>query len=190
MPIPSIQIRQQQTLLGLETMSGSLQIDPAKVQVQLETTHSQVRIEAPAGELVIDQSRAWDALSKGSNIRWNERLYTQMKQHLLQYIAKTAADGERLMTTAGKRMNTIPKMARENAARFGNGLEYAGPPSSGNVDVEYHRRQPNISASEGGVMVDFAVKPLSIEYSRTKVEMYIRQRGQVEIIPPQIEMLL
>lgn len=190
MSIPVIQIRQQQALLGMETTPGYVRLEPASVEMRMETRLPRVEIEAPAGEMVIDQSRAWDALSLGSNKRWNERLYTQMKQHVLQYIARIAADGERLMSTAGKGMNTIPRMAREKSLQWGNGLEYAGYASSGNVEVDYIRRQPDFEAVPGQVDVDFVYKPLETEFVRSKLDIYIRQKAQVEVTPPQIELQL
>lgn len=190
MPSPSIEIRQQQTLLGHQTTPGGVRLAPARVELQMETRQAKIQMESPAGELILDQSRAWDALSLGSNKRWNERLYTQIEQHVLQYISKTVTDGQRLASTAGKGINTIAQMARESFLRTGNGFEYAGHASSGNVDVDYNLRQPFIEVTEGQISINIWQKPLETEFIQSRIDLYIRQRGQVEIIPPQIELQL
>lgn len=184
MNIPQIQIRQQYASIGMDTTPDQLSIEQPKAEVNLKTTPLKIDIQSSQGQLEIDQSKAWDALGCGNNLKFMDRIYAQCRQFALEGTAAIVEDGNRMADITNK-SNAFADIAREHflAERPVNYFEYA---SSGNVNIHYTASPPKFNVQPGKVQVDVQVNHPVIDFQRGHINTYLRQKAFIEIIPPQI----
>ncbi|GIP35598.1 DUF6470 family protein [Paenibacillus sp. J2TS4] len=184
-PFPSIQIRQQYGKIGIDADLGQYTIRQPKATLEIQTTAAQLEIESPPMEFEVDQNRAWDAINGGKYERFNNRIYSQMPDILLEGIALMVEKGNR-MAAIHVRTNAIADSA-ESAQYNHAKVQYFGPASFDNVDVYITTHKPIIRMIEGGVDIYSRPNRPEIEYERGKLDIYMRQYAQLEIIPPQVD---
>ncbi|GAB2721178.1 DUF6470 family protein [Paenibacillus thermoaerophilus] len=186
--ISQIQIRQQFGQLGISAGLGSYRISQPKAQMEYETTYPQVKISQPNGELRIDQSAAWDALGVGGIIRTMNRVYDENVRQANKAIQRIVSDGDRMMNIADEGF-VIPELAKDLFHSFYD-VSFEGPARYDNVDISYKARKPVIELQEGQLNADIRKREPEIEYNRRWVDVYVRQKPSIDIIPPRIDVLL
>ncbi|WP_261303476.1 DUF6470 family protein [Paenibacillus andongensis] len=184
--IPQIQIRQQYGQIGIETINASQEMVQPNATYEVNTTPPQVDIHSPRGELIIDQSKAWDALGSGGILEAMTRIYTQSSQVALQGIGKKVEEGNRLAAIhlGG---NPIADIGQEEAYAF-HEFDYYGEASSLNVKIDYIPHKVEINVTDGHVNINTHPNKPEVTYHPGKVNISMLQWPKVEIIPPQIDM--
>lgn len=189
MRIPAIQIKQQYAKIGIDADLGHYDIRQPRANMQIRQTPAQLEIRSGQGRLEIDQSKAWDALGLGGILEAMSRIRSEAHRVALEGIARIAQEGDR-MAAIQNGTDAIAEMAQENAYSF-HEFNYMGPASYDNVDVYYTVvKKLDIRFIEGGADIRAEVRPPEISYARGKLDIYLRQRNQLEIIPPQIDLTL
>ncbi|WP_233531553.1 DUF6470 family protein [Paenibacillus alkalitolerans] len=188
MRIPIIQINQQFAKIGIDADLGKYEMRQPRADMQIRQTAAKLDIRAGQGRLEIDQSKAWDALGLGGILEAMSRIRSEAHRVALEGIARIAEEGDRL-ASIHLRTDMIAEIAQEGAFRSRD-FNYMGPASYDNVDLHYTVSKPDIRISEGGADIQVQVRPPEISYARGKLDIYMRQRNQVEIIPPAIDLTL
>jgi hypothetical protein len=185
-PIPQIQIHQQYAVLGFKAEPATLTIEQPRATIEMHTKQAIEHIQQPAGELRIDQSRAWDALGVGGVLAMNKRVADQMFGIAVDTIAQIAEDGNRMADITNPN-GAIPQLAYDNAFEPVPPIQYVGEASFLNVSEEYIPSPVIINPELGEV--DFRAIPNRpiIESQRGQFNAYMVQRNFVEITPPVID---
>nr|WP_090891234.1 DUF6470 family protein [Evansella caseinilytica] len=114
MNVPHLNIQSQHAQIGLQQHQPEMSIKQrgADLRIDQELVGT-LRISTTASRLYIDQSEAFaDADLKGP-LRRGKEWGTKGKQSVLEYIAKTARDGERLKKIENG-TNVLSELARES----------------------------------------------------------------------------
>lgn len=185
MTFPSIQIRQTFARLGMDADLARIEQRQPKATFELRQVPAQLSIESPKGELSIDQSKAWDALGRGGVMEAMNRIYGQARDVFLQNLARNVEQGNRL-AAIHKGGNPIAENAMELVFTFPE-FNYYGPASYDNVDVYYTAHKPIIEVNQGGVELYTEVNRPELTAHRGKLDIYMLQYANVEIIPPVID---
>lgn len=188
LPIPSIQIRQQHARIGMEAELGQYSMRQPKATLELKTTLSRMEVDAQDAVLHIDQSRSWDAINGGKLESFNNRIYSQMREILLEGISQMVREGKQLADVHNGR-NAIADIAR-NARSNVPQIQYFGPASVHNVDIEFTVAPMDVRVIEGGVDLHTQPNRPEVEYHRGRLDIYMQQYASLEIIPPQINEMI
>lgn len=185
LPIPSIRIHQQYAQIGIDADLGSYDMRQPRAAFEMQTTRPQLTIHQEKGELVIDQSKAWDALGTGNILGVLSHIYSEAKGIGLQGISRRVENGNRL-AAIHLDTNAIADIVQEEDFQFQE-FDYTGPASFDNVDVTYTASKAEIQVEDGTVRIDTHPRPPEVEYHRGKLDIYMLQNAKVEITPPQID---
>lgn len=188
LPIPSIQIRQQFARIGIDADLGQYSMSQPKATMELKTTPTRMEVDAEDAVLHIDQSRSWDAINGGKPESFNNRIYSQMRDILLEGISHMVREGRQLAAVHNNR-NAIADIAR-NAHLNIPQIQYYGHASVHNVDIEFSVPPMDVRVIEGGVELNTRPNRPEIEYHRGKLDIYMQQYSSLEIIPPQINEMI
>ncbi|TXK80950.1 DUF6470 family protein [Paenibacillus sp. N3.4] len=184
--IPQIQIRQQPALIGIDADPGTQDIRQPQAAYEMQTERPTLEMHQTQGELQIDQSRAWDALGVGPILESMSRIYSQSKEIALQGIARIVENGNR-MAAIHLPGNPIAEIAKQLTFEHPE-FNYYGEAAYDNVDITYTAHRVEINVTDGKVNVNVQVNPPEISYNRGKLDIYVRQYANLEIIPPQIDL--
>lgn len=183
--MPSIQIRQQYAQIGMDSERASQEIRQPGATMEITTERPRLEMHSGGGKLYIDQTRAWDALAIGSNLRVMDRIYSMAKNMALQTIGRIVEDGNR-MAAIHLDSNVIPELARERSIQLFE-LDFAGPASVDNVDIHYIPEETDMEAVRGEVRIHIRANQPEIRSVPGKLDIYMVQYNKVEIIPPRID---
>jgi len=186
--IPQIQIRQQYARIGIDADPGRLEMRQPAATLEMRTTKPKVLIEQPKGDLHIDQSKAWDALGLGGSLHVMDTIYSSARDIAMQGIAKIVDRGNRL-AAIHEGGNPIADIGLEASYRFRE-YDFAGEASFDNVDIRYTARKSEIKVEEGAVQIESRPNRPEIAYHRGKLDVYLLQRGQLTITPPQLDVMV
>jgi hypothetical protein len=174
-----LSIHQTYGQIGVETHWASQDIRSPHGDLQIQQPHAQMNIQSPHGELQIDQSAAWSALAKGSVLQLNNSIYSQIPGVVLQAIAKTVEDGNRMaqITTPSDAFADIAGdvFQRENPIEYVTGAAYD------NVKINYVPREPEISFTPQKPHVQYTPHKPEIQYNPGNVDIYMRQKNSIQI---------
>lgn len=186
MRIPTIQIQTQPARMGMETIPFKLETEQPRATFELNTTAPILNIRSQPGELIIDQSRAWDALAMAPHLETMNKIYSVVKNIVLDTIGRIAEEGDQL-AAIHRNTNAIADIAESRRAdRFE--LAFAGPAGYDNVDIQYIAHAPEIEFIKGEVNLHAEENKPRHQFTRGKLDIYVVQYSKVEIIPPQIDL--
>src|SRR5690606_1019359 len=143
-----------------------------KATLEIKTTPTRMEVEAQDAVLHIDQSRSWDAINGGNLESFNNRVYSQMRDILLEGISKRVQEGKQLAAIHTGR-NAIADIAR-NAHLNVPRVQYFGPASVNNVNIEFTVPPMNVRVIEGGVEFNVNLNRPEVEYHRGKLDIYMQ----------------
>lgn len=186
MVIPILQIRQTPGQLYIDADPGSFSLRQPKAELTINTDPGEVEIHQYKPTLEIDQSKAKAAYDGGNPFEMNQRIYSGVQQLFLQAIAQRVENGNRAgdIKNGG---NTIASIYGEDwkPVPF---PEMRGPASMKNVDIHFEVRAPEFNARRAHAEIDVKVNKPEIEYTRGKLDMYMKQYPSVQYIPPDIDL--
>lgn len=181
--IPIVQIRQTPGKIGIETTQGSFSIRQPKADLEITTTPAELEIHQAKTELTVDQSRAFAAYTGGSHLEMSKRLYSNIQQVFLQGLSKRVEMGER-MREFYKPGNSLGDIMRSRSLDKPPFIEYRGPASSANVDINVSFTPATLDVRLGGVDIQTRVNAPEIEYNKGNVNIYMQQYPSVQFTPP------
>jgi hypothetical protein len=181
--IPQIQISQQYAKLGIDADLGRYEMKQPRPTLELEQPQAKVEMRQPQGELKIDQSRAWDALSRTNILEVMHRIYGQARELAMKGTARIVEDGNRMAAIHKSKADAIPELAMDVRVSFPE-MVYAGEASFDNVDISYTARRPEINITPSPVHSRAQLNPPQVDYYRGKLDIYMLQYNKVEITPP------
>ncbi|WP_433708957.1 DUF6470 family protein [Paenibacillus illinoisensis] len=183
--LPIVQIRTTPTVLNFEAKLGEYSIRQPKAELQMNTKPAQLTVQSHPIEMSVDQSRAFSAYTGGKMPELNARIYSGIEQLFLQNMAERVQQGNQL-ASIHKSKNTIANIVGSDwqARPF---PETRGPASSGNVDVRFNTRQPDLHYEPAVSELNVIVNKPEIEYYRGKLDVYVKQYGTIQYTPPEID---
>lgn len=182
---PTLQMRQIYAKLGIDADLGETSILQPRATLEIQSEPAALSIEQPQGELIIDQSKAWDALAIGGHLEMMTRMREQGREIVQETIRSIAQRGDRL-AMIHLNQDPIPEFAEQIRLQYFVHT-FAGPASVDNVDIHYQAHKPRIDARQGELDIDVQPNPVQYEYHRGKLSIYMEQYPHLEIIPPQID---
>ncbi len=180
--LPIVQIRQTYAKIGIDADFGTQSLEQPRPTMEIQSTKSIQEMELPRGQLTIDSQRAWDAMGRGGHLETMKRIYGQGTQIALEYIGKTAEEGDQLASIA-KGGDMIAELARDIRLEFGQ-YRFEGPAGFDNVDITYVASPARIHVKDGDVTVNARVNMPIHDFRRGKLDIYMQQYNHVEFTPP------
>lgn len=185
LPIPQIQIRQTPALIGLETTAGSMSISQPKAELQITTTPGEWNIHQSGPDVNIDQSEARAAYTGGTLREMNQRIYSGVEQLWLQGIANRMEQGERMLEFF-KPGNTIADVYGSDWRKVPY-PETRAPASIDNVHIDIKAVPVQMEYRKAEVNIQAEAHAPEINYTKSTVEIYLRQRNAITITPPELD---
>jgi len=185
MTIPLLQIRQTPGMIQIDSDPGRLSIRQPKAELNITTEPGQLEIHQYRPELEVDQSRARAAYNGGSSLEMNQRIYSGIQQIFLQGLARRVEEGNQVAAIYNPG-NTIAAVYGQDwqAVPF---PEFRGEASMDNVETRFRVTPPDIRISKTRVDVQTVTHKAEIEYTRGKLEIYMKQYPSVHYIPPELD---
>ncbi|CAM3692999.1 DUF6470 domain-containing protein [Cohnella lubricantis] len=180
MNLQRLSIHQTFGQIGMKAEPGSQSIRSPRGDQSIRQQPADLQIKSPPGRLAIDSAAAWDALGKGGNLAWSSRIYSQSKNILLQGIAKTAQDGERMgdLLSPG---NPFAQIARSDALADRPSVSYTGAAGYMNVKVSYAPQDASVQVTPHKAEISYTPRKPEVQYHPGSVDIYSRQRNSIDI---------
>jgi hypothetical protein len=176
---------QQFARIGMETVPGKWDMRQPPADIEMKFTPAKLETRYIPGELSIDQSKAWEALGKGSTFQFTARVAEESKQLALEGIGKIAEDGDQMADIAHNK-NAIADLAWQEEFRDYS-FPYDGPYSSDNVDIHYTPHPPESNYTPDNLDIKVTPHQPEIQYTPGQVHTYLLQKQSLTITPPQID---
>lgn len=183
--LPIVQIQQQYAKIGIDADLGQQSLRQPRPTFEMRQIPAKLDIRQPRGDLIIDQSKAWDALGLANNLEVMNKIYSQAREIALQGIARIVENGNR-MAMIHIDADPIPEIAEQIRFTFSE-YDFAGPASVDNVDITYQANKPQIEVQDGYIDLQTQVNPVEHVYTRGKLDIYVRQRESIKLTPPVID---
>ena len=185
MVIPILQIRQTPAIMVIDADPGQYSIRQPKAELNITTDPGEVEIHQYTPTIEVDQSRAYAAYNGGSLLEMNQRIYSGIQEIFLQALAQRVEEGNRAAAihVSG---NTIANIYGEDWQPVPL-PEIRGPASMDNVDVHIETRPPEFNVRRAHANIDASVYRPEIEYTRGKLDIYMKQYSSVAYIPPLLD---
>ncbi|WP_068620591.1 DUF6470 family protein [Paenibacillus tuaregi] len=182
---PILQIRQTPAILNFDADPGRFSIRQPQAEVSMSTTPSELEIHQYQPKLSIDSSAAQSAFTGGNFLEMNKRIYSGIQNIFLQNIAHRVEQGNRAAAIY-EPGNTIANIYGEDwqGVPF---PEFRGPASMDNVDIHFEVTPPEIRFSKAHTNIQVEVRKPEIQYTRGKLDMYMKQYASVQYIPPEVD---
>jgi len=183
---PTLSIHQEFGKIGIEAGSGESEIRQPRADMQITTTPAKLEMRSPKPELSIDQSQAWEALTGGKVIPFNNRIYSQNPQIFLQSLANIVERGNKL--AAFHKGYTAANVLGPEWQNTGTKLDYVGPAGYDNVDIHFTTYGRDLQVTEGDVQLSVRVNPPDIQYHPKNVRIWMERFPSLIITPPSIDL--
>ena len=185
MDLPKIHYRLTHAKLHIDGDPGKYDMRQPRPTFEMKRIDPKLEIRQPRGDLEIDYTKALDALGQGGNLETMHRIYSAARSVAMDGIARIVENGNRL-AAIHKGGNAIAEIAQSSVNGFPE-MDFAGEPSYDNVDVFYTAHKPEIEVIMGRIEYNSKVNPPIVEYHKGKLDIYMKQYPNVEMIPPQID---
>ncbi|SKC55899.1 DUF6470 family protein [Maledivibacter halophilus] len=167
-------------LIGINTINAKLDISQPKADLNMHTEHAKVEINSENPKVIIDQYQCFAEAGLKNILDLTRETAQISKQAALKGIERRVSQGNQ-MADIHKDYNPIAEMADYNAfelfnREFNFGLIPKSRPKidiiEGNVDIKVH---------EGKANMDVKINRPQVDYTRGKVEIYLRQKNSIDI---------
>lgn len=189
MDLPRIHYRLTHAKMHIDGDPGRFDIRQPRPTFEMKRIDPKLEIKQPRGDMKIDSSKAYDALGQGGNLETMHRIYAAARNVAMDGIARIVEEGNRL-AAIHKGGNPIADNAEATVTGGFPELDFAGEPSYDNVDIFYTARKAEIEVTPGRIDLNAKANNPVIEYQKGKLDIYMKQYPNVEMIPPQIDMKL
>ncbi|WP_274654197.1 DUF6470 family protein [Paenibacillus humicola] len=175
-----LSIRQTYAQIGIETHQASQDMHAPLGDQSIEQPQAKLEIRQPTGVLTIDSSAAWTGLGQGPHLEWLNSIYSQEKTIILQVIAKTVEDGNRMAQITNPQ-DAFADIAGNVLPLEPSPIQYVGEASSLNVKIDYQPREPEIEAVPQYPRIRYIPRKPEIQTNPGAVDIYLKQRNSIDI---------
>lgn len=180
MDLPRIEIHTVRAETGIQTERPPMSIRqrPADIEIDQDLVGT-FRISTTASKLYIDQSEAFaDADLKGP-LRRNREMVQKAHENVMEYIAKTARQGERL-----KRIehggNALAEIAREKGERKQFSYNIANVPKNAfRVKFHYVPSEVHVDIDWPDPEIRVKTNEPEIHIPRWRANVYLKQKNSI-----------
>lgn len=178
--VPQIRIQSQLAQIGMSQTFASLDIQQPQADVMIKQPSANMSLKAPSGELLIDQSQAWEEANLIATWRSIEKHASKGLQAAAEGTSRRANQGDQLMKIEHP-SNPIIDQAQENgfSKQKSISLQYIPSPFAvkvdyipANVQVDVHTEDPIIEATPRRPVVDF---------EPSVIDIYMKQNASLDI---------
>jgi hypothetical protein len=174
-----LSIHQTSAEIGVQTQGANQNIRSPRGDLSIQQKPANVEMESPAGQLEIDSSAAWAALGVGPHLEWMNSIYSQSKGVVLQAIAKTVEEGNR-MAQITNHQDAFADLA-SRVFPLTDPIDYLGDPSYFNVKVRYTPRAPIINIEPQKAEIQYTPHKPEVVYNPGNVGIYMKQMNSIDI---------
>lgn len=188
MNIPQIQINITPQKIGLDTELAKLQIKQPKADINTDQEYAKVSITTTSPKINIDQTDAFKALGRVPQTEFIDIITDNYQKTGINGIKKIAEKGEHFQKIHLYN-DPIVAHAKNDKVDF-SAYDYVGRASCDNVDIDVRRGDLSMEWSGGTVNSDVQVNKPKLNFINGNVNIYERQKGKVDIIPPKIDITI
>lgn len=175
-----LQVNHTWPQIGINRTPSRLEVKSPGYTLDMSVTHAQVRVEAKLPRITIDQSQCFAEAGRKGNADLTAEMVRIAKGAMLSSIARIVDQGNQLANIPNA-VNAIPDQGYSNAfEQFDKEFNMATIPTS-RPRIEVIEGSLNIQVEEGRVTNRTVPKPVSLSYTRGSVEVYLKQRGSLEV---------
>lgn len=174
-----LSIRSTPAQIGIESPRGKLDIKSPPGELEITSPRVDMQIRQPRGELNIDGSAAYSAYAMGGVFETSNRIYSQMKQRIMENIAKIAQEGNRMANIANS-SNAVAEIASQ-AMNSKENLHPEGPAGLFNVKINYTAHPAEIDTTPMHPNIEYHVNKPEINYTPSRAQIYVRQMNSIQM---------
>lgn len=169
--------------LGINTTPSRLRMNSERASLRLHQNKCRMTIETQKPEVMIDQSKCFAEAGIKSNSEFAREAAAHGYKKAMQYISKTASDGDRLAAIQYGG-NAMAEIAVRDALKTNEFVLGSMPRSlpeikvTGNIDVQW-KIPENIALN--GVDGEYAPARLETDFMPARVDIYVRRYPSVDI---------
>ncbi|RKD32333.1 DUF6470 family protein [Thermohalobacter berrensis] len=165
--------------LAMNTTRGQMKIQQPRGEQTIKQTKPQVKIKSEKPKVIIDQYQCFAEAGLKNFLDLTREQINLARQAALEGIGRRAQDGDRMAMIQKNMPPAIPEIAEKNA--WDDELDY-------NVDL-MPKSRPKIQV-KGDLKIDWVLGKAEINYTpkkpktnyqRGKVEIYLKQKGSIDI---------
>lgn len=181
MDVARYTIQSRDAVINIQQQRPTLSIRqrPADMQISQDLAGS-LRISTTASQLFIDQTEAFADADLKSPLRRVEEFAARARQNVLQYVAKTAQQGE-MLKKIEHGTDAIPRVAQQKGAREPKQYTFAAVPKHmGKVKVDYRPSEVNIQIDWAKPNIRFRKNDPEIHFPKWETSVYLQQKNNIQ----------
>lgn len=167
-------------LIGINRTPGKLEIQQPGPDVNMNTQHPKVEIDSELPKVQIDQYQSFADAGLKNFLDLTREAAQLGKQAAMRGIERRVRQGNELADIQNG-FGAIPRQAQENAFELFNKEFNIGTVPKSRPKIDLIEGKVNIQVHEGKVNMDVKVNRPTIDYTRGKVDIYLRQKNSIEI---------
>lgn len=179
----AMEIRTSPAIINYETINARLEFQSETARLEFRQQHAKINIHTELPRVLIDQYECFASAGLKNMTDLTREIAERAKQHVLEYIGKTAGDGTRLAAIE-RRGNPIRDIVLRDAYPIHEfGLDFI-PKARPKIDVTGSQKFELEGSSEG--YMDFVQETytpaiLNLNYFPGKVEYSMKQYASIQI---------
>ncbi|WP_043930489.1 DUF6470 family protein [Bacillus sp. EB01] len=177
---PQIRITQTHAQIGLRKTEPIQELEQKPAQLSLNQQPARMSIDRQASVLEIDQEQARYDLNMKNRATFHADMVSEARQAALEAVAEISQEGDQLAAIEQKTdaLNNIIT-SKVNPPAADTTIKFI--PSHGSVKLNFTPTELKINWERGGVQADYTPFETIHNYTPGKVEVYVRQKQQLEI---------
>lgn len=180
MQLPQIRLQQTIAQLGMEIQKPVQDIRQPQADLNMQQVAAVVEIQNSPGILTIDTSEGQANIDLRGPLRRTRDYADFGRQRTFEAIAQISYNGDRLAAIENKG-NPIADIAHEQSGIYENTDIIADHSGGDGIKMNYQPQPVQISVQPGGVKMNPQINPPELNYTRGKVEGYIRVKNSLSI---------
>jgi len=178
-----ISITQVHAKIGIERTPSKLEMESRMARLELKQKHAKVNIRTELPRVEIDQYECFASAGLKKPIDLSREAAQRAYQHVLEYIGKVAEDGDRFaaMELGGSPIADIAERDAYPEYEFNIDFIPKARPKitikGGDVQIDPERNSEGVN---NGVEGKFIPGDLKINYTPTRIRVYMRQYNQIK----------
>lgn len=170
--------------IGMERIPGSMEINTVNARLELKQKQAKVNIETEQARVLIDQYQCFAEEGLKNNIDLLKEQTQYAYNHVMEYIARTAQDGD-AMKKIGHKANIMIDAAARNSVtvhEFGLGtVPLSRPEISSEGGTVKFDPEPNGQGIHNGVEGNYIPGKVNFNFTPTRINMEMLSYGSVDI---------
>lgn len=165
--------------IGIQSTRGYYTMSSPKGEQTITTTKPKMTISGEPKKVIIDSYECWAERGFKNNIDLLSESASLGRQATLNSIARIVADGNRMADIRKRTPNPIPEIAAKNSRPPMHEFNYTViPKSKPKITVVGGQ---SIDWQLGTTNIDYSPRKPEINYTRGKVEVYMKQHHDINI---------